>query len=350
MTTPNAQDVERAAHAVLFPIYDTFDTDGWFGTFLRSGGRTVLMASSAEEYAARRIADERRERETAQQFVEFGERANEVAGASVVLAVDAEPAGVQRLEHLLPPIPGYQDLSAHGDEELYAAFSAYGEAARQLGVSLFVGPVLDVITGTNDWLSNRTMTTELEQAGRIGAIYTAAVQSRGVTAMAKHFPGHPDLPGDAIYQDVVLSVERDVVDRNVEPFTRAIEAGVGSVMVGPAVITALDCTEPAATSSLVIGLLRSLGFRGLVVSDDLDAASTMRGRTLGQVAVDSVAAGVQMLLIPGGDEHVSNCVAALVSAVESGYLDARVLQAAAETVNAFADSTGRITTSAGPRP
>lgn len=334
-------DIARSAHAVLFPISDTFDTTGWFGEFLRNGGRSVLMASSAPEYAARRISDERRAREKADHIADFGARANATAGAPVVLAADAEPAGVQRLEHLLPAIPGRDALAERSDGDLHDAFAAYARSARSMGVSMFVGPVLDVITGTNDWLTDRTMSDSLDQVGRIGAVYARAVQSEGVTAMAKHFPGHPDLPANAIYEDVVMSADRGVVDRNIEPFVRLIDAGVGSVMVGPSIITAIDADQPAATSPVVIGLLRSLGFDGLVVSDDLDAASTMRGRTLGEVAVASVAAGVQMLLVPGGADHIAECVDALVEAVRRNDLDPTVLESAARAVDTCADSTAR---------
>ncbi len=334
------------AHAVLLPIHDTFDTHGWFGDFLAGGGRGVLMASSPGEYAARRISDERRAHETAEHIRDFAARANEVAGRPVVLAVDAEPAGVQRLEHLLPPIPGRPALSALGESELRDAFGAYGMAARDLGVSLFVGPVLDVITGVNDWLTDRTMSSDLDDAGRIGVAYTTAVQATGMTAMAKHFPGHPDLPANAIYCDVVLDVDRGVVDRNIEPFRRLIAAGVGSVMVGPTIVTAIDSDQPSATSTVMIDLLRSLGFAGIVVSDDLDAASTMAGRSLGEVAVASVIAGVQMLLIPGAHQHVSECVTALVNAVDAGRLPLQSLQSAAEAVDAFADRSASTTPAA----
>lgn len=332
-------DIVRSAHAVLFPISDTFDTSGWFGEFLGNGGRSVLMASSAEEYGARRISDERRAREKADHVADFGARANAAAGAPVVLAADAEPAGVQRLEHLLPGIPGREALANCSDEELHDAFVAYARSAKSMGVSMFVGPVLDVITGRNDWLTDRTMSDSLDEVGRIGAIYAKAVRSEGITAMAKHFPGHPDLPANAIYENVVMSADRAVVDRNIEPFVRLIRAGVGSVMVGPSIITALDPDQPAATSPIVIGLLRSLGFEGVVVSDDLDAASTMRGRTLGDVAVASVAAGVQMLLTPGGADNIAECADALVEAVRRDDLDPEALSAAARAVDTFADST-----------
>ena len=72
MKEAGMKEISLVAHAVLFPISDTFDTDGWFGDFLRGGGRGVLMTSSAEEYAARHISDERRICETAEQIRNFG--------------------------------------------------------------------------------------------------------------------------------------------------------------------------------------------------------------------------------------------------------------------------------------
>jgi beta-N-acetylhexosaminidase len=77
-------------------------------------------------------------------------------------------------------------------------------------------------------------------------------------------------------------------------------------MLGPAVVEALDPSEPAATSRTTVDLLRrSLAFNGLIISDDLDAPSTTHGRSLVDTVFASIEAGAELLLLPGGDEVVA---------------------------------------------
>jgi len=269
----------------------------------------------------------------------FIAEAQEVATGPLLVCADAEPTGVERLEHLLPPIPERETLGDLTTDELSQVFTQYGRAARGLGVALFLGPVVDDVWGRNDWLTGRILADSNEEITRIASAYVRAVQATGVSTMAKHFPGHPDLAKNPIYDDVNLTVSAADVERGIAPFRVLVEAGVDSVMVGPVAVEAIDPGNPAATSPTLIGRLRNdLGFDRLVVSDDLDAASTMKGRPLGQVAVASVAAGVDLLLIPGGAANVEECVDALVAAVDGGELPGKTLASAADKVRALAAS------------
>jgi beta-N-acetylhexosaminidase len=86
----------------------------------------------------------------------------------------------------------------------------------------------------------------------------------------------------------------------------------------------------------VIELLRSdLGFTGLIVSDDLDARSTMRSDSLAVTAIRCIEVGVELLLIPGG-ESVTEVADALETAVRSGRLSAERLRSAADNVRSIA--------------
>ncbi|HWM17636.1 MAG TPA: glycoside hydrolase family 3 N-terminal domain-containing protein [Microbacterium sp.] len=331
--------VELDAHAVLFPICNSTEVVDWLEQFLRAGGRSFLMASSTEEYAARRVSEERSDSETAVKIASFVEAAQAVATGPLLVSADAEPTGVERLEHLLPPIPDREALRGLTAEGLSQVFTEYGQAARELGVALFLGPVVDNVWGRNEWLAGRTLADSNEEITRIASAYVRSVQATGVSTMAKHFPGHPDLAKNPVYDDVNLTVSAADVEQGIAPFRALIEAGVDSVMVGPVTVETIDPVNPAATSPTLIGLLREdLGFDRLVVSDDLDAASTMKGRSLGQVAVDSIAAGVDLLLIPGGAENVEECANALFVAVDSGELSGSKLAAAADRVRALAAS------------
>jgi beta-N-acetylhexosaminidase len=333
--------VSSDASAVLLPLRNEVTIDGWLEEFIVAGGRSVLMASSADEYAARRMSDERRQSESEEQFRDFTKALRGIADEPMFVAVDAEPAGVQRLEHLLPSTPRRDEIAALSDQQLYESFLNYATAALDLGVNLFLGPVVDQITGKNEWLQGRITGDTMEEITRIALAYVRAVQSVGITATAKHFPGHSHLDRHPVTYDVTLGITRDEVEYNLSPFRALIDAHVGAVMIGPVTVDALDAEYPAALSSVVIQSLRSeLGFHGLIISDDLDAVSTLRGRSLGDAAIASIVAGVELLLIPGGDA-VRETSQALVRAVDAGELPGDVLAAAANKVRNLAHQSER---------
>jgi beta-N-acetylhexosaminidase len=326
-----------AARTVLLPIHDSLELSPWLADYLQHGGRTVLIASSAAEYAARRISDERRAQETPELIRRFTSTATDLANRPVLFAVDAEPTGVQRLEHLLPVLPSRAELPNVTTADLRQLFRSYADEARRLGIGMFLGPVVDEIRGANSWLDGRILADDLETISAIAELYVAEAQQAGIIVTAKHFPGHSHLDAHPADNLVALEISYDEVQRNLDPFRRLIAAGVDAVMVGPVVVDAIDPERPAANSARVIGMLRDeLEFRGLVVSDDLDALSTMRTDALDEIAVRSVEAGVELLLIPGGDAVVE-VAGALERAVTTGRLPASTLHGAAEKVQALAE-------------
>ena len=101
---------------------------------------------------------------------------------------------------------------------------------------------------------------------------------------------------------------------------------------------AIDPDQSASTSAKVIALLRdTLGFDGLIISDDLDAVSILRGNTLTDTAVASLAAGAHLLLV-SSESGLDAIAEAIVSAVAEGTLERQVLLAASSKVRAVAKS------------
>ena len=320
------------AHAVLMPMVDALHIEPWLASFLAAGGCSVLMALPAEEYNTRQISATRRATEDTAAIQDFTAAVQDAAGTAVVIGIDAEVGGVHRLQHLLPPLPARSDISSLSDAALFDAFHKHAHAARALGVSLFLGPVLDMVTGSNAWLDGRMMIEDFTRTSAVGVLYSEAVQAAGIIATAKHFPGHPHLAGHPGHDVVRLDINQEEVLANIAPFVDAGAAGVQAVMLGPVVVDAVDPDSPAATSKLVVDLLRvEVGFSGLIISDDLDLPSTMVGRPLGEVAVESLRAGVQLLLVTGG-QAVAQIATELQSAVASGVLPRSALARAADAV------------------
>lgn len=300
------------AYAVLLPAQDGFEVPGWLESALRAGLVSVLIGETREEYVARAVTDERRARESADDFARFTTRLRETAAHPTIVAVDQEPWGIRRLHDLVPALPGdLADVGSFGRVSQQVAV-----AARSMGITMFLAPVLDRLTGTNPWLDGRTLDGTPQHIAALGAAFVRATQAEGVAAVVKHFPGFPTVTADPALEPAVVP-SGDWDQTQLVPFRRAVAAGAIAVMTGPAPVQDVDADAPASTSARTVRLLREdLGFDGLVVSDILDAPATAQHRGVPQTAVDALKAGVELLLLAGGDQiaEVAETLAAAADA------------------------------------
>jgi beta-N-acetylhexosaminidase len=172
---------------------------------------------------------------------------------------------------------------------------------------------------------------------QLSAALIAGLQSSGVAATAKHFPGHGDTSSDSHHSMPVIphSLERL---RKVElpPFNAAIQAGVKLVMTGhlalPAVESRPDC--PATMSPAILGglLRRELGFTGVVVTDAMDMGAIRQAENLGEEAVRAAAAGADLLLLTSDPRDQVNVTASLLQAAQNGSLSNAELEASVRRV------------------
>lgn len=291
---------------MLLPVVGELAVESWLSRLLCGGTSAVLIAETREEYVARAMSDDRKARESARVFRDFVTELTREAGGELLVALDQEPWGIQRLHDLVPPYPSPKSFTQLPLEEVRSVARGVAEAAKALGVGMFLSPVLDVLDGQNPWLEGRTLRGAVTAAevGRIAAAFVEGTQHAGVTTVAKHFPGFPEVTVDPAV-DASASVASGRWDaRALEPFEAVVRAGTGAVMLGPVVVEDVDKDEPASTSRRTVDILRDeLGFAGLVVSDDLDAPATLNGRTLNQTMIDSLRAGADLLLV-GGGEHL----------------------------------------------
>lgn len=323
------------AHAVLLPAIAGLKLTDALKQFLDRGGRSILLGETRSEYVARRMAPERIQAESRDQFMELAEQVRHRAGPALI-AVDQEPAGVQRLHSLVPPLADLAELQQMPDEAIETSSRQTAAAARGMGVTMFLAPILDVITGRNPWLAGRTLGANHREVARIAAAAVRGFQAGGVIAVAKHFPGHPDIDGDPAIAEATVPLSIIQLEPGLAIFRSVIAAGVGAAMLGPALVPAVDPKEPSSTSRTTAQMLREgFGFRGLVVSDDLDAKATLRGRPLADTAIASLNAGADLLLIAAGD-HLEVLCGAIGQAVADGRLDRERLSAAGDRVRAAA--------------
>lgn len=318
------------AHAVLLPAFADPQLDEPLRQFLRSGGRALLLGESRQEYVGRKMAPDRLARETPEMMRAFTREARQLSG-SLIVAIDQEPTGIQRLQGFV------QTMSS---TDIQSAAATVAKVAQSLGINFFLAPILDVVTGHTTWLANRTLGDDASEVARIGAAFIIGVQSAGVAATAKHFPGYPDMAIDPAIGIARQSGTMEALQAGLGPFRSAIASGVYAIMTGPAVVEAFDPVHSASTSPATMQFLRDrLAFDGVIVSDDLDAPSVMLGESLAETAIRSLNAGADLLLLASGP-HLPSVVEAIVAAAAGGRMPAGRLSEAAGRVRALAERLG----------
>lgn len=329
--------IKENAHTVLLPAFASTELSDTVRRFLANGGCSILLGETREEYVAREMTLQRRQQETAEAIITVTGAASSLAGNTLV-AVDQEIAGICRLHALLPSFPPREQIEEYSAAAFEKISATMALAAKSLGVNCFLGPVLDRVTGDNPWLVDRTWSRDAATIARISSAYIRGLQTNGIAAAAKHFPG---------YQRIALDPAIDSEARNTEPlasfeisclpFADAITNGVEIIMTGPAIVEAFDANTAASTSPTVIGILREQQqFKGVVMSDDLDAKAILRGRPITQVAVEALNAGSDFLLIADMDDHVDQIASAITTAVHSGKLAESRLNDAAQKIRGLA--------------
>ncbi len=253
----------------------------------------------------------------------------------LVVAADFEWGADFRIDGAIP-FPTAMAVGATYDP---AAAEWMGRAtardARALGVHWIFAPVADVnVNPRNPVINVRAFGEDPDHVGNMVAAFVRGAQQGGVLATAKHFPGHGDTAVDSHISLPVLDHDnRRLQAVELAPFRSAIEAGVASIMTAHIAVPALtaDSGLPATLSYAVLtDLLRTqLDFRGLVVTDAMEMGGISRRWWSGQAAVEALAAGADMVLLPPSPRAVHGAV---VRAIERGDLGRDRLDAAVRGV------------------
>jgi beta-N-acetylhexosaminidase len=334
-----SSELQRAAYAVLLPAFSGLELDDAVRRHLSRGGVSILLGETRDEYVARNMSFERRRSETQAHFSSIAAEAAAIAAAPVLVAVDQELGGIQRLHRLVPGMPCAKELTHLSSEDIEERSYEMASSARVMGVNLFLAPIVDVVTGINPWLHNRNLGTDPAQVARIACAFIRGVQRAGVIATAKHFPGHYHTEQDPAVAEACVPGPLQALDQGLKVFRQVIATGVQAIMPGPAVFPALDPLQSASTSAKIISLLRdTLQFDGLIISDDLDAVSIIRDNSITDTAVASLNAGAHLLLV-SSEAGLDAIAEAIVVAVQEGRLDEQRLLAAAQRIRVLAEAS-----------
>ncbi|MEV0554973.1 glycoside hydrolase family 3 N-terminal domain-containing protein [Streptomyces sp. NPDC050597] len=263
----------------------------------------------------------------------------------VLVAIDEEGGDVTRLEvRTGSSFPGNHALGAVDDTALTEAVAhELGRRLAACGVNLNWAPSADINSNfDNPVIGVRSFGADTSLVARHTAAYVSGLQSAGVAACTKHFPGHGDTAVDSHHAMPRIDADLPVLEsRELVPFRAAIEAGTRAVMSAHILVPALDPVHPATLSRRILtGLLREeLGYDGLIVTDGMEMQAISATYGIERGSVLAIAAGADAICVGGGlsdEPTVLRLRDALVAAVRSGELPEERLADAAARVRALA--------------
>ncbi len=236
--------------------------------------------------------------------VELTNRYQSQSRIPLLIGIDGEWGLRMRLKNTVA-FPYNMALGAIRDDKLlYQMGKQMGKHMKREGVHINFAPVVDVNTNPlNPVIGNRSYGEDKYNVTRKAIAFTKGIQSERIMACAKHFPGHGDTAQDS--HKTLPSVLHDTIRLDsieLYPYTKIIEQGIGSAMIGHLSVPALEpnVNLPSSLSyNIVTGLLKEkMGFQGLIVTDALNMKGSADFASSEEINLQAILAGNDLLDVP----------------------------------------------------
>ncbi len=245
---------------------------------------------------------------SAQQLAGVAAELRKASPVPLLLTTDQEGGQVNRLPG--GPAQSAKQVGASGDvsraADAQAVTAAHVLAAANLDTNL--APVIDVYRTAGDFDDQyqRSYSSNPAVVADCADAYIRTLQGNKISACAKHFPGLGAAPAGANTDEVPVTIPvsaQQLVGIDMVPFARAIQAGVAHVMMSWAIYPALDPNRPAGMSPVIVQnyLRQKLGFRGLIISDALEAGALAHYGSTANRAKAADQAGIDLLCCSSRD-------------------------------------------------
>ena len=241
----------------------------------------------------------------------------------LLIGIDGEWGPGMRLTGM-EKFPFQLTLGATRNRQLaYQMGLSMAAQCKRLGIHINFTPSVDVNTELNNPIIGfRSFGSNAEEVSTIASGLTEGLQTGGVLASAKHFPGHGDTKTDShLDLPVVLKSKSDIEQIDLPPFTKQIRQGVASVMVAHLRIPSIDTSKlPCSISPYFVKnwLRQDLGFQGLIITDALNMKGVAKMGSPADVALLALKAGNDIILFP---EDVNGFLDSAVKAKAKGEID-----------------------------
>ena len=260
----------------------------------------------------------------------------------LILAVDEEGGIVTRVSRFKEfrdeKFASVQDIyNTGGYELLEKTENEKAELLLKLGLNTNLAPVSDVSVDENDFIYSRSFGQDATKTAEFVKNMVTYANNAGINSCLKHFPGY----GNNVDTHTGISIDERSYENFLEndflPFKAGIEAKVPSILVSHNIINAIDSNYPASLSSKVISELRNtLGFSGIIMTDDLAMDAVKSYVEDGQASVLAINAGNDMIITSDFITMYNE----VLNAVKSGIIDENVLNEAVIRITAWKYKTG----------
>jgi beta-N-acetylhexosaminidase len=308
---------------------------GFDGTAMSSGLRSLLtrVQPAGVILFARNIVG-------GEQTHELLKQCQACLSTPLFTCVDMEGGRVDRFRDVTGSAPSAADVFATADRKAFRKHGRIiGNSCRALGFNTDFAPVVDLaFEASRHVMSSRAVSEDPKQAAIYAREFLAGLHSAGVLGAIKHFPGLGEANLDTHYElPRVEKPWKQLWAADIAPY-RALRHQSPMILVGHAAYPAVTHDhEPASLSKKWITdiLRRKIGYRGLVVSDDLEMGGVLKAAPIERAAVQHIRAGGDLCLICHVEEHVTRSYAALLQETDRDAKFARRVQESVARVLAF---------------
>lgn len=276
--------------------------------------------SALEQYPVGGIVYFAQNMESKDQVKEMIDNSQSYSKVGLFISTDEEGGMVNRLMNTVGTT--YIDsMYNYKDEGIQKAHdNAYTIASDMavLGFNMDFAPVADVWSNPdNTVIGERAYSDDYSQAAELVDSAVKGFKDGGVMCTLKHFPGHGDTAEDSHYSSAYVRRTKDeIMADEMQPFTAGIDAGAEFVMVGHLIVPDIDELPATLSYKITTEMLRNeMHFEGIAITDSLAMSSIADNYGVGDSAVMSIKAGIDMLLDP---TDIDTAIDAVVQAVESG--------------------------------
>ena len=235
------------------------------------------------------------------------------------IGIDQEGGAVARMEDQLIKVPPAEELGKEPIEKAVSLAKQSGTELKDLGFNINFAPVADL-----GLTYGRSFSTNPDEVVRYASAVGKAYDEAGLWYSYKHFPGIGKTDVDLHADTSVVPVSKEtLLNEDTKVFVDLIKQSkpnTYAIMVSHAMYPQIDADHPSSLSKAIITdwLRKDMGYNGVVVTDDMDMGALAKHYTFGDMAVQSILAGSDILLVCHEYEHMQEAYNGLMKAVKDG--------------------------------
>ena len=247
-------------------------------------------------------------------------KAGKSAGLTpLFLGIDQEGGAVARMDDKLIKVPPAEEVGKEPVEQAAALAKEVGTELKELGFNINFAPVADL-----GLTYGRSYSTNPDEVVRYASAVGKSYDEAGLWYSYKHFPGIGKTDVDLHADTSIVPVSKEtLLSEDTKVFVDLIKQSkpnTYTIMVSHAMYPQIDPDHPSSLSKAIITdwLRKDMGYNGVVVTDDMDMGALAKHYTFGDMAVQSILAGSDILLVCHEYEHMQEAYNGLMKAVKDG--------------------------------